>query len=98
MGFDPSQGLIGKAVSSSEWASARRGMLIAANVEDTRRTAETGDYRARVRHNLAFHGLLANAEKNPVCRYVPTCAMHNCRPAPYQPDIKVAKPEKQVEK
>jgi GntR family transcriptional repressor for pyruvate dehydrogenase complex len=43
-----------------------------ANVEDTRRAAEAGDHRARVRHNLAFHGLLATAAKNPVLSIMTT--------------------------
>lgn len=45
---------------------------LVANVEDTRRAAQAGDHRARVRHNLAFHGLLANAAKNPVLSIMTT--------------------------
>lgn len=39
---------------------------LADNVEQTRAAAQAGDLRARVRHSLAFHGLLAVAAKNPV--------------------------------
>lgn len=36
------------------------------NVEHTRQAAEAGDLRARVRHSLGFHRLLATATRNPV--------------------------------
>lgn len=36
------------------------------NVEATKRAAEAGDMRVRAQHSLAFHGLLAQATRNPV--------------------------------
>lgn len=39
---------------------------ITENIEQTRLAAQEGDLRSRVRHSLAFHGLMAVAAKNPV--------------------------------
>ena len=45
---------------------------LVANVEKTRLAAEAGDLRLRVRHSLAFHGLMAVAAKNPVLTIMTT--------------------------